>query len=119
MERRSMPPRRLRCGFIEVVSLWAGLLALAVSLIGLFGSCCLLPAAPLIWAVVLLHWVLFGRVVERRRWACLTSALLGALYLFPPSAWVRMGPWDVCEAGLLSLLMLSIIAGWDDLEDGW
>ncbi len=102
-----------------LIEIWTALLAVGVSVTGVFVSCFLLPLAPLIWAFILPHLILFDRVVERRRWAYLTTTALGLLYLLPPTSWRDMTPAGLGIAGLLCGLGVAVLTAWDDLEGGW
>jgi hypothetical protein len=119
--------------FIELIELWTAVLAIAASFVAVCWPVWCLTAAPLTWALVIewllfalllcafgvLHWLLLDRVTERRRWACLASAFLGVIYLFPPTAWSSLGPWRAVGAVMLAALMACVIAAWDELTDGW
>jgi hypothetical protein len=104
---------------LAIIELWTTLLVLGITMIGLLGSGFFFSLAPLIWAAILLHWVVLARVYERRRWASVTSLLLGLIYLLPPSSWLSPQPWTMGVAWALAAVALSIVTGWQDLKEGW
>lgn len=104
---------------LAIVDVWTFVLATGISAVGLGVSFMHPPLAPLIGTAVLLHWLLLGRVLERRRWACALSPLLGALYLFPPSAWGWDGLESLGSAALLGVIVACATAGWQELKSGW
>jgi hypothetical protein len=119
--------------YLEMIELWTALLAVAASFVAVCWPVWLLSFSPLTWefaaewlltALLLcgfgvLHWLLLDRVTERRRWAYLASVFLGVIYLFPPSAWRSLGPWQAVGALLLAALMASVMAAWRELTCGW
>lgn len=74
-------------------------------------------AIPGVLCLVAMHWVLLWRVLLRRRWSCVVSALYGWLFLDP--YWGHAGWLAVLVAGLLLLLAASVVVGWRELADGW
>lgn len=119
MDRIGRSRREAARQALAVVDVWTFVLAMGISAVDL-GICFLHPwLAPLIGTAVLLHWLLLARVLERRRWACTLSPLLGALCLFPPSAWRWGGPESIGTAVLLGLVAACVAAGWPVLKSGW
>jgi hypothetical protein len=119
---------------VSVVELWTVLLVLWVTIAGIYSSIFFLLFAPLIWAVILLHWLLLARVFQHRRWACLLACLYGWLFLYEPFVKGAFASWNVWGAALLSFLgglrgsgglvlltvvTASVVVGWRELKNGW
>ena len=120
--------------FVGIVELWTVFLTLWVTLAGIFASVLFLPFAPLIWGVLLLHWLLLGRVFDHRRWACIVASLYGWVFLYEPFVQGTAGSWNywgrivvslfggLHGAGgtvLLSVVTASVAVCWRELKNGW
>jgi hypothetical protein len=128
------PTRRFTRAAVGLVELWMVLLTLWVTLVGILASAFLLPFAPLVWGVLLLHWLLLGRVFDHRRWAYIAAGLYGWVFLYEPFVHRTAGSWNVWGGTMVSslgglhgtggMLLLwtittSVAVCWWELKKGW
>lgn len=114
-------PGQNTLAFTDLIELWTWLLVVFISGVGLgvLGAALRLAplAVPLVFCLIVLHWLLLWRVLLRRRWACMFSSLYGWLFFYP--FWGNPGWWHAAGAIFVTMLAASVIAAWQELTSGW